>query len=83
MLKDEFKKEEQLRRQLDEYKVDIPVKLAHHRKRNRWEHFLAYLASPAKDPLTDGISSAGGLIKFTFMPVAGAVCIAIFQALLL
>ncbi|WP_413362365.1 hypothetical protein [Lysinibacillus sp. 3P01SB] len=82
MLKDEFQKEEQLRKRLDDYRVDVPQELACHRKRNKWDSFLAYLASPAKDPLAEVTASAGGHLAFKIIPVAGAVCIAVFQALL-
>ncbi|MFF5994672.1 hypothetical protein AAGS61_07910 [Lysinibacillus sp. KU-BSD001] len=82
MLKDEFDKEPSLQKRLDEYKVEVPQSLAQF-KVSRWQRFIEFLASPAKDPLEQIHSSSSGYNAMKLVPLASAVLITILQLFIL
>lgn len=80
MSQDPLNKDQQLRKRLDEYHVGIPD---FPMKPNRWERFINFLASPAKDPLDPFISTSNGLLVLKLVPLLGTVAIVFIQMLLL
>ncbi|WP_042478066.1 hypothetical protein [Bacillus ndiopicus] len=78
MLNKEWEKEEKLQRQLDQFEVQIPEKLATHKK-SRWDRFITYLGSPAKDPLEEWSSTTTGYAALRIMPLACGLVLAIMQ----
>lgn len=78
MLKDEFRKEPQLKNSLDEYEIKVPKQLTHFKK-SRWQRFLHYLASPTKDPLEPICSSSVGFTSLKVIPIVTAIFITIIQ----
>lgn len=81
MLKDEFQQEEQLKKQLDKYEVQIP-ELSYQMKRSRWERFIQYLASPTKDPLEPICTSSVGFTSLRVVPIVCGIFVTIFQILM-
>ncbi|KAA9021058.1 hypothetical protein [Niallia endozanthoxylica] len=80
MRQDPFDKDQHLRTKLDEYHVDIPD---FPMKPKRWERFINFLASPAKDPLDPLISSSHGILLLKIAPVIGTAAFAIIQMFIL
>lgn len=81
-MKEEFNKETELSKQLDEYKIMIPTKQLN-KKRSYYERFLRYLASPTKDPLEHMTASSSGLLLLKILPVPAVLLLALLQGLLL
>ncbi|PMC33772.1 hypothetical protein CJ195_26810 [Bacillus sp. UMB0899] len=79
MSQDPFKKDLHLSKKLDEYHIDIPD---FPMKPNRWERFINFLASPAKDPLDPLLSTSNGLLVLKLIPILGTGAIALIQILL-
>ena len=80
MKRDPFSKDQHLRTKLDEYHVDIPD---FPMKPKKWERFINFLASPAKDPLDPLISTSDGVLLLKIAPVIGTAAMAIIQVFLL
>lgn len=76
MSQDPFEKDHHLKNKLNEYHVEVPD---FPMKANRWERFIRFLASPAKDPLEPLISTNNGLIALTLAPVIAAAAFALIQ----
>ncbi|MDG5472029.1 hypothetical protein P6709_09725 [Jeotgalibacillus sp. ET6] len=73
MSQDPFKNERFLQSKLDEYHVKVPDIPLHSRKK-RWERFINYLASPAKNPIDPMVSTLNGIMLVKTGPVlCGAV----------
>lgn len=81
MLKDEIDKDPMLQKILNAYEVEVPQSLAQF-KVNRWQRFIEFLASPAKDPLERIHSSSSGYSAMKVVPLASAVLITILQLLI-
>ncbi|MBU7595216.1 hypothetical protein [Metabacillus halosaccharovorans] len=79
-MRQDLNKDHHLRKRLDEYHVDIPD---FPMKTNRWERFIHFLASPAKDPLEPLISTPNGLLVLKLVPIIGTTAIAFIQVLLI
>lgn len=75
---DPFKKELHLRTKLDEYHVDIP-NFPMQSRGKRWERFINFLASPAKDPIEPLISTTAGFAVLKLAPIIGMAVISILQ----
>lgn len=76
MSHDPFHKEPYLQTKLNEYRVETPD---FPMKRNRWERFIHFLASPAKDPLERFISAADGVVLLKVAPIVGTVILTLIQ----
>lgn len=81
MRKDELQQEEQVKKHLDKYEVQIP-ELSYQMKRNRWERFIQYLASPTKDPLEPICTSSVGFTSLKVVPILCGIFITIFLILI-
>ena len=68
-MKEEFKDETELSKQLDQYKIAIP-KDKLNKKLTLYERFIRYLASPTKDPLEHVTTSSYGLLSLKLL-IAG------------
>lgn len=79
-MRQDLNKDHHLRKRLDEYHVNIPD---FPMKPNRWERFIHFLASPAKDPLDPLISTPNGLLVLKLVPIIGTTAIAFIQVLLI
>lgn len=78
MLKDEFNKEDNLKKELDQFHVIVPEhKLK--QKQTAWQRFIRYLASPAKDPLEKTTVTFTGLNLTRIVPLALGIGISIVQ----
>jgi len=81
-MKEEFKKEIELSKQLDLYKVVIP-KHKLNQKLNIYQRFIRYLASPTKDPLEQVTASSTGFLSFKILPLACGLLLALLQGVLI
>ncbi|WP_416828235.1 hypothetical protein [Ectobacillus polymachus] len=77
MSQDPFNKDHYLCTKLDEYHVDIPD---FPMKYSRWERFINFLASPAKDPVDPFISTTDGVMLLKIVPIIGTAALALIQA---
>jgi len=68
-----------LRKKLSSYKVNVPE---FSMKRNRWDRFINFLASPAKNPLEHLIASTKSIIALTSIPLISAIMISILQMII-
>ncbi|GGP11904.1 MULTISPECIES: hypothetical protein [Oceanobacillus] len=78
MLKDEFKKEDTLKKELDQFHVIVPEQKLM-QKQVAWQRFIHYLASPAKDPLEKTTVTFTGLNLTRIVPLALGIGISIVQ----
>ncbi|MFD1413108.1 hypothetical protein [Oceanobacillus jeddahense] len=78
MLKDEFNKEDTLKKELDQFQVIIPEQKLR-QKQTSWQRFIHYLASPAKDPLEKATVTLTGLNLTRMVPLALGVGVSIIQ----
>ena len=78
MLKDEFKKEDKLAKELDQFHVTVPEQKLM-QKQTAWQRFIRYLASPAKDPLEKTTVTLTGLNLTRIVPLALGLGISIVQ----
>lgn len=81
-MKEEFREETELTKQLDQYKITIPTQQLS-KKRSRYERFIRYLASPTKDPLEHVTASSSGLLLLKVLPLPAVILLALLQGLLL
>jgi hypothetical protein len=51
-------------------------------KPSKWERFINLLASPAKDPLDQIISTSNGILLLKLVPIMGTAAFAFIQVLL-
>lgn len=68
--------EPHVRARLDEYHVvvpDFPV------KSNKWNRFLQFLGSPAKDPFESLASTEGGILAMKVVPAASGAGLMLLQ----
>lgn len=80
-MKEEFKDELKLLKQLDQYKVEVPKhKLI--KKLTPYERFIRYLASPTKDPLENVTATASGFLSLKALPLVAGLLFALLQGLL-
>lgn len=78
MLKDELKKEDKLKKELDQFHVIVPKqKLI--QKQTAWQRFIRFLASPAKDPLEKTTVTLTGLNLTRTIPLTLGIGISIIQ----
>ncbi|MCT6923216.1 hypothetical protein [Metasolibacillus sp.] len=78
MLNDEWKEEHELQRRLDQFDVQIPEKLVTYKK-SRWDRFITYLGSPAKDPLEKWNSTSTGYTMLRIAPIICGFVLAVVQ----
>lgn len=81
-MKEEFKEETELSKQLEQYKITIPTEQLN-KKRSHFDRFLRYLTSPTKDPLEQVTASSTGLLFLKVLPVPAVLLLALLQGLLL
>lgn len=81
-MKEDFKEETELSKQLDQYKITIPTEQLN-KKQAHFERFLRYLASPTKDPLEHMTASSSGLFLLKVLPVPTVLLLALLQGMLL
>lgn len=81
-MKEAFKEETELSKQLDQYEIAIPTEQLH-KKRSHYERFIRYLASPTKDPLEHVTASSFGLLLLKVLPLPAGILLALLQGLLL
>ncbi|MEC1179816.1 hypothetical protein P9B03_15055 [Metasolibacillus meyeri] len=67
-----------MQRQLDQFDVQIPEKLASYKK-SRWDRFITYLGSPAQDPLEKWNSTSTGYTTLRMAPIVGGLVLAVVQ----
>lgn len=79
MKQDPFENEPQLRKELDNYSVNIPNFSLNP---NRWERIIHILASPAKNPLEAILSTTKGVLLLKIIPILGSIFIGFLQAYL-
>ncbi|WP_342533763.1 hypothetical protein MHB40_01735 [Lysinibacillus sp. FSL K6-0057] len=81
-MKEEFRKEKALSKQLEQYKIEIPTHQLNKRL-TLYERFIRYLASPTKDPLEHVTASSSGLLSLKILPLPFVILLAFLQGLLL
>lgn len=79
MSQDPFDRERFLSSKLDEYHVNVPD---FPMKRSKWDRFLRFLASPAKNPLEPIITSSDGMLLVKAGPLIAVAVLAIIQVLI-
>lgn len=79
MTQDPFNKEYTLRKNLDEYGVEVPN---FPMKSSKWDRLIHYLASPALNPLERVLSFRNGYTLLRTAPVIGAVMYGAVQVIM-
>ncbi|MEC3885141.1 hypothetical protein VKA52_15515 [Halobacillus sp. HZG1] len=80
MKKNPFEREEQLKHQLDQYKVDVSNVEWERSRKSRWIH---YLASPTNNPLDLLMETMRGWTLTKVIPAVLSMCLAILQVIFL
>lgn len=70
--------EPHVRARLDEYHIEVPDFPA---KSTKWNRFLQFLGSPAKDPFESLASTERGILAMKVAPVAGGAGLMLLQVL--
>ncbi|MHA7138936.1 hypothetical protein ACRTEV_16980 [Rossellomorea arthrocnemi] len=79
MTQDPFNKEYTLRKNLDEYGVEVPN---FPMKSSKWDRLIHYLASPALNPFERVLSSSNGYTLLRTVPVIGVVMYGAVQVIM-
>ncbi len=80
MNQDPFEKEQFLRAKLDEYHVEVP-EFPQKGKKQQWERFIYFLASPTNNPIESYTATTTGVIFLKISPIIGAGLLGILQIL--
>lgn len=70
--------EPHVRARLEEYHVEMPDFPV---KSTKWNRFLQFLGSPAKDPIESLASTEGGLLALKVVPAASGAGLMLLQLL--
>lgn len=81
-MKEEFKEEIELSKQLNQYKVEIP-KHKLNQKLTIYQRFIRYLASPTQDPLEQVTASSTGYLSLKTLPLVCGLLLALLQGILI
>ncbi|TDL31301.1 hypothetical protein E2R51_13080 [Jeotgalibacillus sp. S-D1] len=82
MNQDPFKNDQFIKSKLDEYHVEIPD-IPIRTKTKRWDRFISYLGSPAKNPIEPAVSTTNRLLLVKTVPLVGAAVLTLLQVLVL
>lgn len=80
MNQDPFKNEHFVKAKLDEYHVEIPD-FPIRTKLKRWDRFITYLGSPARNPIEPAVSTTNRLLLVKTVPLVGGAVISLLQVL--